>query len=199
MMQMIRIFAGPAWQPREISLRAPGPVPRLAREFFPNTRILNGNSTSYFNIERSLLGCFRTTRIRPSPRSSSAPKPFAEPATDFVSSVRQIVHTYLIDGYPHIEFVAEIAGTSVRSLKRCLSDVGATYSTLIEEVRFEAATAMLTETDARSIEVAHALGYKDSANFARAFRRMTGMSPREFRQSALHRDPQPLNGRLAAY
>jgi len=188
MMEVIRLFAGPAWQPREISLRAPGPVSRLAHELLPYTHILKRDSCSYINFNRSLLGLCRPTRVHLSPRSPSTPTPFAKPATDFLSSVRQIMHTYLMDGYPHIELTAEIAGTSVRSLQRSLSGAGVTYSTLIEEVRLEAATAMLTETDARSIEIAHTLGYKDSANFARAFRRLTGMSPREFRQSALDRD-----------
>ena len=103
--------------------------------------------------------------------------------------MRQIVHTYLIDGYPRIVHIAEAANTSVRSLQRSLSSAGTTYSELIEEVRLEAAIAMLTETDARSIDISHALGYTDPANFARAFRRMTGVSPREFRKKTAVKDP----------
>jgi AraC-like DNA-binding protein len=34
------------------------------------------------------------------------------------------------------------------------------------------------------IEVADRLGYRDAANFTRAFRRWTGASPREFRRVA---------------
>ena len=40
---------------------------------------------------------------------------------------------------------------------------------------------MLAESDAPSTEIAHAIGYTDASNFARAFRRITGMSPSEFR------------------
>jgi AraC-like DNA-binding protein len=43
---------------------------------------------------------------------------------------------------------------------------------------------MLTETDAAVIEVAFATAYGDPSHFSRAFRRLAGVSPREYRKQA---------------
>ncbi|MFP6683995.1 MAG: helix-turn-helix domain-containing protein, partial [Polyangiaceae bacterium] len=48
--------------------------------------------------------------------------------------------------------------------------------------------AVLRDADATSLEIAHELGYRDASNFARAFRRLTGVNPRKFRQA----NPQQL-------
>ena len=182
MMAVVRLFVGPQWQPREISLRTPAPVPRLAHELFPNTRILMGRSTVYFTLPRSMLRSTRSSRNRPPSRSMASRPRAASATTDLADSIREIVRTYLPKGCPRIEQVAGSAGTSVRSLQRCLSSAGVSYASLVEEVRMEVASTMLTESGARSIEIARALGYSDASNFARPFRRMTGVSPREYRR-----------------
>jgi AraC-like DNA-binding protein len=49
---------------------------------------------------------------------------------------------------------------------------------------------MLVETDARSIEIAQATAYSDPSHFARAFRRIAGLSPDEYRTQARQRVTQ---------
>ncbi len=49
--------------------------------------------------------------------------------------------------------------------------------------RVERAKRMLANPRRSITDVAIASGYSASSNFATAFRRMTGMSPREFRRS----------------
>jgi AraC-like DNA-binding protein len=101
---------------------------------------------------------------------------------DFPTFLRVLVEAYLDDGYPQIELAAEITGTSVRTLQRRLSDAGLSYSELVQQVRFDAAVRMLSDRDTSLTNVAYRLGYTDPSNFSRAFRHMTGVSPREFRQ-----------------
>jgi len=79
---------------------------------------------------------------------------------------------------------AEIAGTSVRTVQRRLADLGSSYSEVVDRARFDVASRMLTETDAPSIQVAQATGYGDPSHFARAFRRLTGLSPSKYRSQA---------------
>ena len=77
---------------------------------------------------------------------------------------------------------AEMMGVSTRSLQRRLSLAGLTYSALLEQARFNNAAKLLGDTDIKIIDVAFASGYADPAHFTRAFRRISGCTPREFRE-----------------
>ena len=70
---------------------------------------------------------------------------------------------------------------SVRSFQRRLEDEGVNYSQLIDWVRLDRATRLLDAPGARVIDVALEVGYSDPAHFTRAFRRWTGVTPRQFR------------------
>ena len=70
----------------------------------------------------------------------------------------------------------------MNTLKRKLATFGVTYSDLLDEQRLEAALLQL-RADAASIDaIAERLGYSDTANFGRAFRRWTGISPAAYRR-----------------
>ena len=49
----------------------------------------------------------------------------------------------------------------------------------------EAGQRLLDEEDMRVTDAAYALGYSDPAHFTRAFRRMAGVSPRQYRQDRI--------------
>jgi AraC-like DNA-binding protein len=72
---------------------------------------------------------------------------------------------------------------SVRSLRRKLARDGIGYRDLRDEAIHSHARRLLAETDRPVDDIARSLGYAYSANFARAFRRTTGMSPAEYRAS----------------
>lgn len=182
MLQVVRPYAGTAWSPPEMSLQSVGPPPELAGELFPETRILMEQPASYLALPRGLLSLPLRSRSASSAAADHALCAATEPGTDLVGSIREIVRAYLPDGYPCVEMIAGIAEVSVRTLQRHLAAEGVSHSELVESVRLEQATFMLAETDAPSLDIAHAVGYRDPSNFARAFRRATGMSPREFRR-----------------
>ena len=58
---------------------------------------------------------------------------------------------------------------------------GKTYSQLVEEARFSEAARLLRNTDSKIIDVAYDVGYAHPTHFARAFRRIAGVSPSEYR------------------
>lgn len=82
-----------------------------------------------------------------------------------------------------VDQVARTLHMSPRTLKRKLAAAGTTYSDLVAGERRDAATRLLRDPDLSIDEVAARLGYSDAANFTRAFRRWTGMTPRAFRRS----------------
>lgn len=87
------------------------------------------------------------------------------------------------DHQPSQEEIAGLMGTSVRTLARQLEAEGCTFRALSNDVRMRRAQAMLIETETSVSEIARILGYTDSANFSRAFKRATGASPQAHRQS----------------
>ena len=63
-------------------------------------------------------------------------------------------------------------------------DAGLTYSDVLDTVRYEFASRLLRDTDCRIVDVAFSSGYTDPAHFSRAFRRMTGVTPHQFREQS---------------
>jgi AraC-like DNA-binding protein len=80
-----------------------------------------------------------------------------------------------------LERVARDLRISARTLQRKLSELGASFQDLLEEVRKDRAHTYLAETDDPVDDIAARLGYGDPSNFRRAFRRWTGMAPTGFR------------------
>ena len=63
-----------------------------------------------------------------------------------------------------------------------LSRLGTSYSELIQQIRFEEAVRLLSSPAEKIIDIALELGYEDASHFARAFRRIAGTCPREYRK-----------------
>jgi AraC-like DNA-binding protein len=95
--------------------------------------------------------------------------------------VRQVVA--LLAGRPlNIHHVADSVRMSIRTLQRRLRGAGVTYDRVVQSVRFEIAEHLLQDPQRKIGDVARTLGYSDPAHFTRAFRRWTGLTPRDFRR-----------------
>lgn len=181
---VVREFAGPGWMPETFAFQSrysPGVEPR---SFWPGTRFLSGQYATWIDVPVSLLGLPNRASHRARERSQEPLQPID---TDMVGALKLMLASYLDEFVPSIMEAAEIAGTSARSLQRELAAAGLSYSRLLDQVQFERAAEMLRETDAKIIEVAHATGFENPSHFSRAFRRIAGVTPREFRQSSAAR------------
>ena len=94
--------------------------------------------------------------------------------------VRDILTEY--EHHLGIEAVAEKLFMSDRTLKRQLATEGTSFSTIVDEVRYRRATALLSRTDYSLEQISDELGYSDVANFSRAFKRWSGRSPSNWRK-----------------
>jgi AraC-like DNA-binding protein len=83
---------------------------------------------------------------------------------------------------PTIEAVARALSISTRTLKRRLAAEGLTYTALIDGERRERALQLLRATELPLEQIAEQLDYSSLPNFARAFRRWTGMTPAQYRK-----------------
>lgn len=74
------------------------------------------------------------------------------------------------------------AGLSERTLRRrCRSELGMGWDEYRRRARLLAALAPLTDTDLSIAQLAASVGFESQSAFARAFRQLTGQSPREYR------------------
>lgn len=98
----------------------------------------------------------------------------------FDCRVRRVIET----SYPFPPKLARVAATlyvSERTLKRRLQEESASFQNLVDQVRLERARDFLTGTGMNLNQIADVLGYADAANFTRAFKRWTGISPSHYR------------------
>ncbi|OGA82650.1 MAG: hypothetical protein A2711_16660 [Burkholderiales bacterium RIFCSPHIGHO2_01_FULL_63_240] len=95
----------------------------------------------------------------------------------------QVVERLRCEGgrYPELAEVAEQLHVSERTLKRRLQAEGCSFQALLDEVRQRDAERLLANPQLAIKQVADAVGYADPANFARAFGKWTGLSPKAWR------------------
>lgn len=90
--------------------------------------------------------------------------------------------------FPSQEQVAEHFAMSVRTLIRHLKDEDSSYQILLDEVRKELVVWYLNDSSLSVEIVAEKLGYADTSNFSRVFRRWFKQTPSEFRKQLGARD-----------
>ncbi len=185
MIQLIQLASGYEWNPTEIHLEISKFQGLNQIAALSNTKILFEQQSTAVSFPRSLL----SLSLKNSGEYQDAQRHAdyqlllsSAPAATFPGSVRQIVASLLREGYPDVQLVAEMIGMSVRSLQRQLNEADLTYSRLIEQVRFDQSVRLLSDPTIKLADVAAELGYTDAANFTRAFRRWTGVSPRRYLQ-----------------
>lgn len=79
--------------------------------------------------------------------------------------------------------VAKRLQTSERLLQRRLLASGSSFREVVDEVRFDVAKRLLSKRDLTVLEVGLRLGFSDAANFTRAFKRWSGLSPSQWRHA----------------
>lgn len=84
--------------------------------------------------------------------------------------------------FPGLECFAERFGMSSRTLIRKLKAEGVRYQDLVDEVRKDQATWALQNTHQSMDQIAESLGFIDTSNFSRVFRRWFACTPSEFRK-----------------
>ena len=99
-----------------------------------------------------------------------------------------------------LDDIARRVASSRRQLQRAYAKVGnTTFREHLTRVRMDRAAELLGRRSVTVREVAHRVGYRQPAQFAKAFRRHLGVAPSDFRAGGAHRGPLLGDaGRLAA-
>jgi AraC-like DNA-binding protein len=98
--------------------------------------------------------------------------------------VRRLLVASLGEGDVTLAGMADKLRMSERTLQRRLAEEGLTFEDLVEQQRKELALQYLADVKLAVSEVAYLLGYSEPSAFHRAFKRWTGMTPKELRARA---------------
>ncbi len=110
---------------------------------------------------------------------------------DLVERTRRAIAGRLRGGDPSVGSVARELGMSERSLQRHLRELGYSFNALADEVREATARLYLEQADMALAEIGYLLGFADQSTFNRAFKRWTGITPKQARLEATRRGTAP--------
>ncbi len=86
-----------------------------------------------------------------------------------------------VGAFPDVAEVAENLHMSERTLRRHLDTEGTSFRAILDDIRNLLACEYLTDTYLPVADIAHLLGYNETVNFRRAFRRWNDSTPVEYR------------------
>jgi AraC-like DNA-binding protein len=179
---VIRHFLGQRWHPQEVGFSGAW-VPSDARSAFDGSRIVVNQPFGYVAVPRACL--HRAARCAGSVAArvgeTRSPTDF-----DFLNTLETLLTAYISEGYPTAAFASELMCTSERTLARRLAASGLTYGALVDAVCIKVAKKLLTDGELLLGDISQAVGFADQSHFARMFRRVCGLSPREFRGTVAH-------------
>src|ERR1700749_2139305 len=91
-----------------------------------------------------------------------------------------------------LDDIARRVASSRRQLQRAYAEIGdTTFRDHLTRVRMQKAAEMLPTRALSVREVAHRVGYRQPAQFAKAFRRYQGVAPSDFRANGSARSGRP--------
>ncbi len=106
----------------------------------------------------------------------------------YSDKVKGLIAQAIGKGVADVDHIAEQLNTSRQTLYRKLKAEGVSFQGLLEEVRFTTAKEQLKGSDRSLSEIAFSLGFSDLSAFSRAFKRWSGVTPKEFREGLTKSD-----------
>ena len=177
----VRSIAGKTWRPDSVRVAVADPEVLRAQPLLAAVPVYRQRNHTSVSFAAALL-----SKAQAGQRASEPPAlAIGEPAdSDFVSTLRMVMKAYARTGDLTADNMAEASGLSRRTLQRHLGELGLSYRTLADQVRFEVAgELLLTELDLGVTQIGYELGYRDPGSFSRAFRRLAGVTPTAYRRA----------------
>ena len=183
-----RLLLGQAVQGLEIELTIPEPVSGLARyQRIEGVNFHFGCPRNRLHIPAAMLAQRMPMADRDAQRMALAHCEEQLRQCQGEEQLGPILRKRLQDPAQPVdmESVARSLHMTTRTLRRHLAREALSWRQLLQDSRLEQAKAWLAAGESVT-DIAVRLDYQDSANFSRAFKRQTGMNPRDFRKQARH-------------
>lgn len=185
--QNIQLAMGSDWQPKRIRLQSLDESGARNNDFLLKTDIEFGAPITAVEFPLKSLA---TPLKQPVKVAYASPDDNSELTEnlpgDPLVALKELITLYATQTkMPSIELTAELAGVSRRTLQRFLSSKATSFSELLDEVKFNVALPLLADKSNSITGISFELGYANVAHFSRAFKRITGMSPKSYRNMLL--------------
>jgi AraC-like DNA-binding protein len=182
-MNIMAELCGPAWRPYEVFL--PHTRPRDVAQYRAFFKVLpRFDAECCFlrfparDLTRMVAGADPETfhRSEQAARRAGAP--------DFLQQVYRGLRRLMLDNRHSGDDLAQLMAIHRRTLNRRLKAEGTTFQRVLDEVRFEVARELLSDSNVHLDDIAATLGYAAVTPFMRTFRRWSGTTPGQWRRSA---------------
>lgn len=186
LLDMCRLNAGAALCPSTVSLRRGVPESAESYERFFGCPVQFGADENFF-----LLATEDANHLLPSSNKQLAAmfdKMLAEELarldkSDVIARCKAAVLEDLTSGEASAEDAAQQLHMSPRTLQRKLALANTTYQQLVEDTRRDLALRYIDDPHRSISDITFSLGYSQQSAFTRAFKRWTGATPSEYRDS----------------
>ena len=184
---MMRTLTGTDINPLEVTFSYPEPASRSEYKRIFRCPVLFGQKDNSFTIDLNVI--FTPVKYA----NSDMLQYFENYAQEFLASVERqneyartvtkIILSKLDDEALSIKKVAKEMSVSVRTLQNRLKDEGVVFSELLTDTRKKLAKKYLNE-DYSVEQITYLLGFSEPSVFRKAFKKWSGVTPREFRESS---------------
>jgi AraC-like DNA-binding protein len=181
---IMRTLCGPDWAPAEVLFSYRPPADQRSYALFFKAPL-------QFNADRSAI-VFPATWLSRRIDGASAERRKAlqqgvaaimsQQPFDILTRARRAAFTAIVQDDVTVENVAGLLGMHRRTLNRRLAESDTTLADILNEVRFEIAQRLMSDTALPLVDIAAALNYADASAFTRAFRSWSGTTPTAWRR-----------------
>jgi AraC-like DNA-binding protein len=191
LIQIVQMVMGQGWRPERIHFSFAHRADVENEASFNPSRIYFSQPYPSIIFSKQLLsthlpgfdGQYKANRDQ---STNSARIPYMP--SSISEGVREVIKPYLGINNVEIDHIAEILGTSRRTLQRRLAKEGVSYTQVFDQARLMQAETLLKERNMKLVEISLVLGYQNASSFTRAFHRWAGVSPREYRHTYIHKE-----------
>ena len=173
----LKVISGNGWQPKSIRLPHSMNVGRAVDEALQGIPIAYCQGPISIHVESALLA---KTLFSPAPPIIDAGFDKPLPAS-FSTSIESAIWMLLEDGRCDLRNVSEVVGLHSRTLQRRLQSEGCSFGGMLNAQRHRMAVSLLEHRDLSVTEIAFQLGYSETSNFTRTFRKTAGCPPSAYR------------------
>lgn len=174
-LQLFKTYTPENWIPNEIHI--PYTTHSEIKTILPkNCKITLNQATFAVVFPREILQ--KATKI--SMHFSNHVNPTV-PDKSISNIIKEILQSYKSEYIPSLSNLAQHFNISESSIKRSLKSENTKFSKILENILYKKAVLLLTNSDLNITLISEFLGYSDSPNFIRSFKKWSGITPGQYR------------------